>query len=91
MKSTPYTVLDLPNGCKDKSLINKAYRKLSRKHHPDLGGDIDIYIKVQEAYDVLTGKLDISKSSFSTQGIAVIEDTSTIYHINLFTIKYKKE
>src|SRR5579862_6002622 len=42
----------------DPDEIRKAYRKLARKHHPDLNpGDkaaVDRFKKVQEAYDILS-------------------------------------
>lgn len=34
--------------------IKSAYRKLAMKHHPDKGGDISEFQKIQEAYDTLT-------------------------------------
>lgn len=34
--------------------IKKAYRKLVMEHHPDKGGDINKFTKVQEAYEVLS-------------------------------------
>jgi len=34
--------------------IKKAYRNLARKHHPDRGGDAEIFKKIQSAYDVLS-------------------------------------
>jgi|GEM_PF-839927 len=33
--------------------IKKAYRKLANQHHPDKGGDTDIFQKIQAAYDIL--------------------------------------
>lgn len=36
------------------SEIKKAYRRLAMKHHPDKGGDIDQFKKIQEAYDTLS-------------------------------------
>jgi curved DNA-binding protein len=33
--------------------IKLAYRKLARKHHPDLGGDIAKFQKISEAYEIL--------------------------------------
>ena len=34
--------------------IRKAYLKLSKKHHPDRGGDPEQFKKIQKAYDVLS-------------------------------------
>jgi len=34
--------------------IKKAYMKMARKHHPDKGGDAELFKRVQEAYEVLT-------------------------------------
>ena len=34
--------------------IKKAYMKMARKHHPDKGGDAEVFKGVQEAYEVLT-------------------------------------
>lgn len=34
--------------------IKKAYRKLAMKHHPDRGGDVEEFKKIQGAYDCLS-------------------------------------
>lgn len=34
--------------------IKKAYRKLSMQHHPDKGGDEDVFKEISEAYSVLS-------------------------------------
>ncbi len=33
--------------------IKKSYRKLALKHHPDKQGDVDMFIKIKSAYDIL--------------------------------------
>lgn len=34
--------------------IKKAYRKLAMKHHPDKGGDPELFKKISHAYDILS-------------------------------------
>ena len=36
------------------SEIKKAFRKLALKHHPDRGGDEELFKKITEAHDVLS-------------------------------------
>lgn len=53
-----YEVLGLKNGASEEE-IKKAYRKMSKKYHPDVNKDEDAVekmSKVNEAYGVLTGK-----------------------------------
>jgi molecular chaperone DnaJ len=37
-----------------KEEIKKKYRELSKKHHPDKGGDEEVFKKINEAYSVLS-------------------------------------
>jgi DnaJ family protein A protein 2 len=36
--------------------IKKSFRKLALKHHPDRGGDKEVFQKIQTAYEVLSDK-----------------------------------
>lgn len=49
---TLYVVLDLAPG-ETHDTIQLRYRELTRKHHPDRGGDHDFFCKVTEAGSVL--------------------------------------
>ena len=48
----PYSILGLPIGASDLE-IKRAYRTLSRTHHPDKGGDQEMFQKISKAYDAL--------------------------------------
>ena len=45
-------MLGVPSNAKDDD-IKKAYRKLALQHHPDKGGNPEMFKKLQQAYDVL--------------------------------------
>ena len=40
----------------DQQQIKKAYRELAKRHHPDHGGEEQLFIKVQAAYEFLSKK-----------------------------------
>jgi molecular chaperone DnaJ len=50
-----YEILGIPKTA-SKSEIKKAYRTLSKQHHPDAGGDEELFKEVSEAYDVLSNE-----------------------------------
>lgn len=52
-KKDYYEVLGISKGSSD-SDIKKAYRKQSKKHHPDVGGDEELFKEINEAYSVLS-------------------------------------
>jgi len=47
-----YNVLGVQENA-DQDTIKKAYRSLAKKHHPDKGGNDEMFKKVSQAYDVL--------------------------------------
>jgi curved DNA-binding protein CbpA len=38
----------------DQDMLRRAYRRLAQTHHPDKGGDVEEFQRIQEAYDVLS-------------------------------------
>lgn len=50
-----YKTLGIKVGA-DKTQIKGAYRNLAKQHHPDIGGNAQIFMKVQEAYEILLSK-----------------------------------
>lgn len=59
-----YSILGVSNKSSEKE-VKKAYYKLSFKHHPDRGGDANIFSEITEAYDTLCSSLreDYDKKS----------------------------
>lgn len=47
-----YKILELSS--KHSENIKNSYLKLSKKHHPDKGGDPEIFLKINKAYSLLT-------------------------------------
>ncbi|EGT32401.1 CBN-DNJ-29 protein [Caenorhabditis brenneri] len=51
----PYQILGLDQGADEKA-IKKAWRDLSKVHHPDRGGDAQFFDKIAKAHQALTDK-----------------------------------
>lgn len=51
----PYVTLGVAPGASEKE-IKAAFKKLAKKHHPDVGGDEKKFKEINEAYSVLTDK-----------------------------------
>lgn len=52
--------------------INKKYKELSKNHHPDLGGDVEEFLKITSAYEIVKDytsnfRFDFSKEEYYTQ------------------------
>jgi DnaJ family protein A protein 2 len=63
--STLYDRLEVQKGATTED-IKKAYMKMARKHHPDKGGDAELFKGVQEAYEVLSN--DRRRQVYDTTG-----------------------
>jgi len=50
---TLYEILVVPKNAST-IVIKEAFKKLAMEHHPDKGGDSDEFIKVQQAYEILS-------------------------------------
>ena len=68
---THYSILEI-NISADQQAIKKAYRKLSKKYHPDLGGDQEKFVLVARAYEVLSN--NVLKGEYDE---SLLETTST--------------
>jgi len=52
----PYQTLNIKNATTQKQIKN-AYRRLSKKYHPDAKGDVEDFLKIQKAYLFLSNPL----------------------------------
>lgn len=48
----PFAILGLPKNS-SRSMIRKAYLKLSKQHHPNKGGNVNTFRKIKNAYNSL--------------------------------------
>lgn len=52
---THYKVLQVGRDAKPER-VREIYYDLARKHHPDAGGDVEVFTEIVEAYSVLTDR-----------------------------------
>ncbi len=67
MSADPYEVLGVDKNA-SKSDIKKAFRELSKKHHPDKGGDETEFKKISAAYEILSDEQ--KRAQFDQYGAA---------------------
>ena len=62
--------------------VKKAHRDLVRRMHPDTkGGSIEAFVKVQTAYEILTGKRSPEKTLEVFFALAITNDSVDIYQL----------
>lgn len=54
-KNFLYEILGLEKKCSDED-IKRAYRRMVKLHHPDIGGDIKKFEIIKKAYEILSDK-----------------------------------
>ena len=54
-KNSPWDILGIPPDS-DFSEVKKAYKSLSRIHHPDKGGKVTNWLAIAEAYETIKSK-----------------------------------
>ena len=89
-----YKILNIPYNS-DKKIIKIAYRKLVNIHHPDKGGDKEIFIKIQKAYEELSsGKLvEVKKEVNSTVrvlSLELLDNGDAKFNFQLFYVDHIK-
>lgn len=80
MKNTQINYEDFKNAVEilelfekiDKESIRKSYLRLSKKHHPDFGGEQEKFAQINQAYQILTKyienfKFKLNKEEFKEQ------------------------
>lgn len=71
VKQSPYAVLGLEENA-DSETVRKAWRKLGKKYHPDLGGDADEFVRLNDAYTaIVSGEYAQEKAMYSQLGVSV--------------------
>lgn len=69
MPESLYNILGV-NKNADKNELKKSYRKLALKHHPDRGGNKDIFQKITDAYEILND--DNKRKIYDMHGIEAV-------------------
>lgn len=83
-----YEILGLSrNASRDE--IKRAYKELARRHHPDKGGDADLFKKINEAYGVLSDENLRSKyDRFGKEGMEGV-DMSGFDFFDIFQMHHR--
>lgn len=81
--NNPYTILGIsPTATQD--VVKKAYKHLAQKHHPDAGGKVADWLKISDAYRIVSEKKHVPiVSTASSQMVNIALDINQqIFGIN---------
>jgi len=67
-EKTHYEILSVSESASQEE-IKKSYRTLALKHHPDKGGDVDVFHKIGEAHEILSDPGKRKQYDLSLKGI----------------------
>ena len=73
--NSPYEILGLHKECSDRD-ITKAYRNLSKIHHPDVGGNPEVFAQISLAVEVLRDPT--RRKLFDERGIFMTDSSSML-------------
>ena len=74
-----YNILNVSRGA-DENEIRKQYKKLCLTNHPDKGGDVAKFQKIQKAYEVLSD--ESKKNLYDTMGITEEQPQQESFNMN---------
>ena len=76
--SSPYSILGVPDNS-SVDVCKNAYRELSKKHHPDSGGDANMFAMITEAWSqIKSGQVVLSKHRGGVTHTSVFSFRETI-------------
>lgn len=78
----PYKVLGLSNSSNEDQVKDK-YRQLVKEHHPDNGGDVNKFIKIHQAFEMIINREVIRNVALERQEAIKI---ASKYHIAFIAI-----
>lgn len=81
-----YDILGVPKDA-NTDIIKKAYYKLAMKHHPDKGGDAELFKKIAHAYNIL--KDPVKRSQYDMFGSTSTDDIDIEDILKNFTNEMK--
>lgn len=76
----PHQILGVPSSA-SRDEIKRAFHTLAHKHHPDKGGNAEMFKKISAAYTMLKDKQPAPQVVYSTSTTTIVYTTTSIYEL----------